>query len=209
MKHKDYEALSKAHFDGQAAEYDIRDTMYYSKYPKISCKDVAARLKNTAYDSLLDIGCGTGYLIEMLAKRTAAQYYGLDLSPKMLEAASARLHGSAQLTEGSAQRLPYADSQFDVVTCVQSFHHYPDPDKALAEAWRVLKPNGLYILSDSGCTGFLKWIDNHFFMKLMKSGDFAVYSLDDAAKMLQHAGFKVQSEVWIAKTVFTIIAQKP
>ena len=43
---KDYEALSRAHFDKQAAEYDQRDTVYYSREGKISCRDIAGMLKD-------------------------------------------------------------------------------------------------------------------------------------------------------------------
>ncbi len=42
---KDYEALSKKHFDGQAADYDRRDTYYYSRNGKISCRDIAGQIK--------------------------------------------------------------------------------------------------------------------------------------------------------------------
>ena len=48
---KDYEALSKAHFDRQAAQYDERDTFYYSKEGKISCRDIEERLAGEAWAS--------------------------------------------------------------------------------------------------------------------------------------------------------------
>lgn len=60
---------------------------------------------------------------------------------------------------------------FDIVTCSQSFHHYPHPEKAMLEAKRVLKPGGLYILFDPGIGGISAWIDNHILFKLVKSGD--------------------------------------
>lgn len=50
---KDYEALSRKHFDGQAAQYDARDTVYYSREGKISCRDIAALLKDRAYEKLM------------------------------------------------------------------------------------------------------------------------------------------------------------
>ena len=53
---KDYEALSKKHFDGQAAEYDQRDTYYYSQNGKISCRDIAEQVKNVPYEALMDVG---------------------------------------------------------------------------------------------------------------------------------------------------------
>ena len=76
---KDCEALSKKHFDHQAAEYDARDTVYYSREGKISCRDIAAQLRELPYDALLDVGCGTGFLIDLLARQHPAQYAGHDL----------------------------------------------------------------------------------------------------------------------------------
>ena len=84
---KDYEALSKKHFDGQAAEYDQRDTYYYSQNGKISCRDIAAKVNSVPYEALLDVGCGTGFLIDILAKQKSARYCGVDLSDGMIRVA--------------------------------------------------------------------------------------------------------------------------
>ena len=150
---KDYEALSKKHFDGQAAEYDQRDTYYYSQNGKISCRDIAAKVNSVPYEALLDVGCGTGFLIDILAKQKSARYCGVDLSDGMIRVAKSKKIPDAEFTVGSADRLPYPDESFDIVACSQSFHHYPYPEKAMLEAKRVLKPGGLYILSDTGIGG--------------------------------------------------------
>ena len=147
---KDYEALSKKHFDEQAADYDRRSTYYYSRNGKISCRDIAEQLKEVPYGALLDIGCGTGFLIDLLAEQRAARYSGVDLSDEMIRAAKGKAIRGAEFTAGSADKLPYPDESFDIVTCSQSFHHYPYPERAMLEAKRVLKPGGLYILSDKG-----------------------------------------------------------
>ena len=69
---KDFEALSRKHFDRQAAEYDQRDTYYYSQNGKISCRDIAQQIKGIPYEVLLDAGCGTEFLIDMLAGQRRA-----------------------------------------------------------------------------------------------------------------------------------------
>ena len=53
---KDYERLSKEHFNKQAGIYDEKNTVYYSKFGKISCNYVSEYLKNIDYNKLLDIG---------------------------------------------------------------------------------------------------------------------------------------------------------
>ncbi len=205
---RDFESMSKKHFDKQAEIYDQKETMYYSKFPKISCRDIADRLKNTDYESLLDVGCGTGYLIELLLKQHPATYHGLDLSPKMLEIAKAKFDRAVTLKEGSADKLTYPDDYFDIVTCVQSFHHYPYPDKAMQEAFRVLKKGGLYILSDTGCDGIAKAFDNFVFRHFMNSGDYAAYSIKDIAKLMEDNGFKIEKYEKLSKFIFTVVGRK-
>lgn len=208
---KNYIELSKKHFDNQAKIYDETNTAYYSKYPKISCKDVAQRLKYSEYQSLLDIGCGTGYLIDMLQKQKSADYYGLDLSPEMLKVAKYKLSGSVELIEGYSDSLPYKDSSFDVVTCIQSFHHYPKPEKAMAEAYRVLKPGGLYIISDTGMGNYPKFIYsiyNNFIVKKLNTGDYAAYSKRDIRNLMTSSGFKIKDAQDITKFIYTVVGIK-
>ena len=205
---RDFEKMSKKHFDAQARDYDQKETVYYSKFPKISCRDVADRLKNYEYKKLLDIGCGTGYLIELLKKQKEAEYYGLDISPEMIKVAKSKFDESVNLTIGSADDLPYYYQEFDVVCCVQSFHHYPYPEKAMQEAYRVLKPGGLYILSDTGCSGIAKYFDNFVFRHFMKSGDYAAYSRRDIEKLMVDAGFTIVSSEKVQGFIFTVVGKK-
>lgn len=208
---KNYIELSKKHFDNQAEIYDETNTAYYSKYPKISCKDVARRLRNTEYQSLLDIGCGTGYLIDILQKQKNALYCGLDLSPEMLKMAKQKLPQSVYLTEGSADSLPYEDNSFDVVTCIQSFHHYPKPEKSMSEAYRVLKPGGLYIISDTGMGNYPKFIYsiyNNFIVKKLNTGDYAAYGKQDIQNLMTASGFKIKDAQDITKFIYTVIGIK-
>ena len=81
---KDFVELSKKWFNKQAPVYDDTNTILYSKYGKISCENIYNYLKDKEYKKLLDVGCGTGYLINMLAKKYDAEYTGLDLSPEMI-----------------------------------------------------------------------------------------------------------------------------
>ena len=205
---KDYEALSKRHFDGQAAEYDQRDTVYYSQNGKISCRDIAAQIRDVPYGALLDVGCGTGFLIEILAKQRTAEYCGVDLSDEMIRVARGKGIQGAQFTVGAADRLPYPDGSFDVVTCSQSFHHYPYPEKAMQEAKRVLKPGGLYILSDTGIGGIGAWIDNHILFKLMTSGDCHTTNRKGIEKMMAQAGFSVADSRQVKGMIYTVTGKR-
>ena len=205
---KDYEALSKRHFDGQAAEYDQRDTYYYSQNGKISCRDIAEQIDRVPYEALLDVGCGTGFLIDILAKRKPARYCGVDLSDGMIRVAKGKDIPGAEFIVGSADKLAYPDESFDIVACSQSFHHYPYPEKAMREAKRVLKHGGLYILSDTGIGGIGAWIDNHILFKLMKSGDCHTTNRRGIEKMMADAGFTIADSRQIRGMIYTVTGKK-
>jgi ubiquinone/menaquinone biosynthesis C-methylase UbiE len=117
------------------------------------------------------------------------------------------IHG-AEFTVGSADSLPYPDESFDIVTCSQSFHHYPCPERAMREAKRVLKPGGLYILSDTGIGGIGAWIDNHILFKMMKSGDCHTTNRKGIEKMMVRAGFTIADSRQIRGMIYTVTGKK-
>jgi ArsR family transcriptional regulator len=102
--------------------------------------------------SLLDIGTGTGRLLELLADRTQ-RALGVDASREMLALARARLSERGLAERCSVRladmyRLPLADARFDVVTLQMVLHYAEDPAAALAEATRVLAPGGTLLVLD-------------------------------------------------------------
>lgn len=210
-KEKDFVKLSEEWFDGQAKVYDETDTLLYSKYGKISCKNIYDYLNDKKYESLLDVGCGTAYLIEMLSKRYPAKYVGLDLSSEMIKQASAKNIAGAEFVVGKSDELPFEDNTFDVVTCSQSFHHYPDTDKAMQEVLHVLKPGGIYILSDTG-VGFFKMlgvkVDNFIYTHFSNTGDCNVSYLNKSIRDLKRNGFEIVQGENITTFIYTVVATK-
>jgi len=208
---KDFVELSKAWFDNQAKDYDDKDVILYSKYGKISCKNIADYLKGKDYKTLLDIGSGTGYLINMLSQSYEAEYTGLDLSPNMISEANKKNIKNAKFVEGRSDALPFEDASFDVVTCSQSFHHYPDTDKALQEARRVLKPNGLYILSDTGVGPFKQFgvaVDDFIYRHFSNTGDCNVSYLEKMEKDMARNGFTILHKEQVSTFIYTIVGEK-
>jgi ubiquinone/menaquinone biosynthesis C-methylase UbiE len=100
---------------------------------------------------VLDIGCGTGRLLNRLADRfPTLMGIGCDLSPEMLKQARRSNQHRPRLifVKGNAESLPFADAQFDTTFNTISFLHYPHPERVFAEVSRVLKPQGRYYLAD-------------------------------------------------------------
>ncbi|WP_207476959.1 ArsR/SmtB family transcription factor [Arenibaculum pallidiluteum] len=103
-------------------------------------------------DDLLDIGTGTGRMIELLAPRVR-HAIGIDTSREMLAVARANLERAGllarcQVRQGDMYQLPYDDGSFDAILLHQVLHYAEDPSAALAEAARVLRPGGRLVAVD-------------------------------------------------------------
>jgi SAM-dependent methyltransferase len=91
---------------------------------------------------ILDIGCGLGELGERFAKELGAHVCAIDISERMVELARAR-GLDAQIAD--AERLPFADDDFDCVFAGWVLYHVPRLEQAIAESARVLRPTGTFV----------------------------------------------------------------
>ncbi|MEL7642286.1 MAG: metalloregulator ArsR/SmtB family transcription factor [Solidesulfovibrio sp.] len=95
-----------------------------------------------------DLGCGPGDLLPVLAER-ARRVIGVDSSPSMLSLAERRTAGlPVGARMGELEHLPMADGEADFLVICLTLHHLPDPAAALAEARRVLAPEGRLVVID-------------------------------------------------------------
>ena len=135
-------------FDRWAPNYDlIFTTIFYQSLHK----RLLSYLTLPHPSSVLDLGCGTGRLLNRLAENFPdLQGIGVDLSPQMLKEAreTNQHHPRLIYTQGNAECLPFATNQFDAVFNTISFLHYPNPQQVFREVYRVLKPEGQFYLVD-------------------------------------------------------------
>lgn len=108
-------------------------------------------------ESILDVGCGTGLLLEMEAKAVdgVGRAEGIDFSDDMLEVARDRCANLAQvnLQQGSAESLPFEDASFDALSCTQTLLYVKNLQSALDEFYRVLKPGGRLAIIETDWNG--------------------------------------------------------
>jgi ubiquinone/menaquinone biosynthesis C-methylase UbiE len=132
-------------FDRWSATYDRPDLQRRVYRP---IHDAVVDRLTVVPSSMLDLGCGTGHLTERLCRRfPSAGVVGVDYSRGMLRQAAVRLTSTrADLVLANAQLLPFDAASFDVVTCTDSFHWYPDQRQALDEIARVLRPGGRVLI---------------------------------------------------------------
>jgi SAM-dependent methyltransferase len=102
------------------------------------------RVDLRAGQRVLDIGCGAGAFLRLVADR-GARVFGLDASEALIELARARLP-DADLSVGEMEALPYEDDTFDLVTGFTSFFFANDMVAALREAGRVAKPGAPVVI---------------------------------------------------------------
>jgi ubiquinone/menaquinone biosynthesis C-methylase UbiE len=111
--------------------------------------------------NVLDVGCGTGVFASRVREALPrARVWGVDLVAAMLTQGGARWRsepGRLAAVQADSERLPFADGTFDVVTCSNSFHHYPHQDRAVVEMRRVLRPGGRLLLVDGRRDGPWGW----------------------------------------------------
>ncbi|MCK5164391.1 MAG: ArsR family transcriptional regulator [Desulfobacula sp.] len=114
--------------------------------------DLNSIIKNKVsfHGNVSDLGCGTGELIEILSNEVLDKLIGIDYSPEMLEQARLRLSGTsnAELRLGELEYLPMKNQEIDTAIMNMVLHHISQPEMSIAEVYRVLKPGGLFILSD-------------------------------------------------------------
>ncbi len=96
---------------------------------------------------VLDVGCGGGFTTEFLHDR-GADVCGIDTSDRLISAAEGHARDTGRgidYRRGEAERLPYDDGSFDIVTCVDVLEHVQSPAAAVQEIHRVLSPGGVFL----------------------------------------------------------------
>lgn len=142
-------AAAQAYFKAHAASWNqIR--AYHA--PEAAVEDaMAAALGGGPFDLLIDLGTGTGRILELFAG-AAKRALGFDVNREMLAHARARLAArglrEAQLRIGDIFDLPLEDGVADAVVIHQVLHFLDDPARAVAEAARLLKPGGRLLIAD-------------------------------------------------------------
>ena len=105
---------------------------------------------------VLDVGCGTGALLRQMNARlpNVLELVGVDPAIEMIRIARERSEGIEQFIQANAEQLPFEDGHFDLVVSTSSFDHWVDQARGVAEAARVLHPDGRFVVADL-CAGWL------------------------------------------------------
>ncbi|MGL5988449.1 class I SAM-dependent methyltransferase [Cetobacterium sp.] len=165
-------------------------------------KTVLSWIDPKKIEKILDLGCGKGELLKeikvkfsYLENKKQFQLFGVDISYKMIEKAKLGNNG-IEFKIGDSEKLEFQDNFFEVITCLNSFHHYENPQKSLEEMYRVLSPGGNLVLGEIYILEILRWFVNKT-LPYGNTGDFRIYSSKEIKNIFNKAGFVFLKEKFI------------
>lgn len=168
-------------------------------------------------DKLVDIGSGTGTFCILAKKyRSSAKIAGIDPDKHIIDIAkekTSKENLKIEYIESTAQSLPFRSGSLDIVVSSLAFHHMTSNDKSIAcrEIYRVLKPDGHFLLADFGPSSSILVRFFFFFGELFKfeNRDYAKDNLSGKLpQIMRKAGFKVRQQAPMQKGVQFLVGTK-
>ena len=197
----------KRHWEREAPTYDRRMRFF----ERVLFGDGRNWVCSRAHGEVLEVAVGTGRNFPFYLE--GVRLTGIDLSPAMLEIARKKtdeLGLDADLREGDAQDLPFADASFDTVVCTLSLCNIPDDRRAVAEMKRVLRPGGRLLLLDHVRASSKAWLAVQRVLQLLSWRFSRDHLLRRPLEHVLAEGFEVeQRERYKAGIVERLSARRP
>ena len=147
------------------------------------------RLNLDGNEKLLDVGCGTGLLLQKIRDEwPGTELYGIDISDGMLDKARNKNISGAVFETGLADDLPFENNYFDIIVTSSSFHYWPNPDGALKEINRVLRPDGVLVITD-WCRNYATVRIASSFLSIFDPAHVRVYYDSELMQLAMENGF--------------------
>ena len=179
-----YEKRSKNSYDKKAENYDSTfDGKFTVKFKRMMCETVCINANAT----VVDVACGNGRLLNMLAEKNSFNGYGVDISDKMIEQAK-KINPNMNFSVAGCEELPFENEKIDVITVCAAFHHFPNIQKFAEEAERVMKKEGILYIAEVYLPTILRVMCNPF-VKFSKAGDVKFYSPNEIVSLFEKNGF--------------------
>jgi ubiquinone/menaquinone biosynthesis C-methylase UbiE len=141
-------------------------------------------------NTILDVGCGNGDLINEIALRGSVKAYGVDISPNMVKECHKR-YDNAVFMLSTGEAIPFGDSIFDTLTICCALHHFNKPKIFFEEARRVLIRNGILIIGEPWFPFGLRQFNDWFVSPLIRAGDNKLFSHKTLKRLFTDNGFEI------------------
>lgn len=181
--------------------FDLEERLWwYEGMRRITASLLGTALAEKKNQRLLDLGCGTGYSLVWLRERfNFAEADGVDLSQHA--AAFWHARGLDTVALATADKLPFGENEFDLVTCFDVIYQLNDEraSKAVSEMHRVLKPGGLLFIREPA----YQWMRGAHDVAV---GTHRRYTLTDLRRLLRAHGFKPRRSTYANTLLFWVAA---
>lgn len=188
----------QSEFDGKAKGYESRRL---ASWYKAQAELALSHAHPHAGDTVLDVGCGTGWLLrQLMGRHSGVTGLGLDISPAMIEAARerARVEGISGLTFVTGDwmqidPLPLLQAHglrsTELAICVSTFHYFADPARALKNMFEAVGPGGRLLLLDRARDGSAVTMLWDLIHRAILRDTARFYRADEMVALVESAGF--------------------
>jgi ubiquinone/menaquinone biosynthesis C-methylase UbiE len=189
MKESEHIRLNEQKWDKWAPVADGKGWKY--EYLRNAQNHVIELINLQENVNFLDIGCGTGWAVAQAAKKVNGKgaFYGIDISIKMIEKAMENYsdRNIFHFFKANSESISLPDDFFDTIICTNSFHHYLNPDKVMAEIHRLLRTGGkIYILDPTADYWIIKVVDK--ILTIIEPEHVKIYSSKEFRNLMTNAG---------------------
>jgi ubiquinone/menaquinone biosynthesis C-methylase UbiE len=189
--------VQRDYYNATAAKYDAWHTETESAKIVDAWNFVNLKkfLKNNKVNKSLDVACGTGRLTNSLLQ-VSEEVYGIDLSEEVLNIAKQK-YPQVNFTLGEVVNLPYQDNFFDLVVINGSLHHFFAMNKTFQEIYRVLKPEGKFIILGEPNANYHRWFNPFFYLWILVRLITRVLNIFKAQKTVPPEMIEPDAEVFL------------
>ncbi len=174
---------------------------------KRRAKEIIEALDPINGEKIMDLGCGTGYYLFLLSSLSVKlDLVGFDNDKKALDEAKESLkERNIKFILGDSRILPFRENSFDKIVASEVLEHIEDDEKALSEIYKILKPNGLFVISTPSINypffwDPINWTLQHLFNAHIQKGFFSgiwnnhmrLYGKKDLEIKFKNAGFEIE-----------------
>ena len=181
---RDFNAQSRAAYNRKADDYEnTTDGKFTRKFKTLLLEQVEIN----SNDAVLDVACGNGLLLKMLAEKQVIKGFGIDIAENMIK--NAKLNCPEMVFHVSGcEKIPLENASVDIITVSAAYHHFPDVASFAKEAARVLKPQGQIYIAEVWLPFIFRVLFNPF-LPFMGSGDVKIYSPQEIIKTFESQKF--------------------
>lgn len=181
MNHKDFS------FSERAEKYDDG---FEGKFSQKFYQALLSQIKIKSSKTVLDVGCGTGYLLRKIDDSHRINGYGIDVEENMIQVAKKQCP-KMNIQQSTCEETPFDNDTFDLITACMAYHHFSDKQGFAKESARILKREGYLYIADPYFPFLIRKGLNAFLKLVGVTGQF--FTAREVANQFKEYGFELSN----------------